>query len=106
MAYDAKSLRLREIRWIGAFPSDSEKCLLPQQCLLPLTTEGIYDRKALSPSFKEPDVLTKVMNDLLDKQKARGILQRCYMERKVPYWRLNSGLWLFVLLPYIYLILY
>ncbi|KAL8462265.1 hypothetical protein ACS0TY_033347 [Phlomoides rotata] len=61
MAYDAKSLRLPEIRWIGAFPSDSEKYQLPQQCLLPLTTE--------------------------DMQKARGILQRCYMEREVPHWR-------------------
>ncbi|KAH6822754.1 Spo11/DNA topoisomerase VI [Perilla frutescens var. hirtella] len=61
MAYDAKYLRLPEIRWVGAFPSDSENYQLPQQCLLNLTAE--------------------------DKQKAEGILHRCYMEREVPHWR-------------------
>ncbi|KAK4484761.1 hypothetical protein RD792_007355 [Penstemon davidsonii] len=61
MAYDAKSLRLPEIRWLGAFPSDSEKYQLPQQCLLPLTAE--------------------------DKQRVGGMLRRCYMEREVPDWR-------------------
>ncbi|KAK4489940.1 hypothetical protein RD792_000590 [Penstemon davidsonii] len=61
MAYDAKSLRLPQIRWLGAFPSDSEKYQLPQQCLLPLTAE--------------------------DKQRVGGMLRRCYMEREVPYWR-------------------
>lgn len=40
MAYDAKFLRVPEIRWLGAFPSDFEKYGLPQQCLLPLTPEG------------------------------------------------------------------
>lgn len=40
MAYDAKHLRLPEIRWVGAFPSDSENYQLPQQCLLKLTAEG------------------------------------------------------------------
>ena len=40
MAYDAKFLRVPAIHWLGAFPSDSEKHGLPQQCLLPLTAEG------------------------------------------------------------------
>lgn len=40
MAYDAKYLRIPEIRWLGAFPSDSENYQLPQQCLLNLTAEG------------------------------------------------------------------
>ncbi|KAL7130812.1 hypothetical protein ABFS83_13G158000 [Erythranthe nasuta] len=61
MAYDAKSLRLPGIQWLGAFPSDCEKYQLPQHCLLPLTTE--------------------------DKQKAEGILHRCYVEREAPSWR-------------------
>ncbi|KAK4398616.1 Meiotic recombination protein SPO11-1 [Sesamum angolense] len=61
IAYDAKSLRIPEICWLGAFLSDHEKYQFPQQCLLPLTAE--------------------------DKQKAGGLLNRCYMEREVPYWR-------------------
>ncbi|XP_020553942.1 meiotic recombination protein SPO11-1 isoform X2 [Sesamum indicum] len=61
IAYDSKSLRIPEIRWLGAFLSDYEKYQFPQQCLLPLTAE--------------------------DKQKAGGLLNRCYMEREVPYWR-------------------
>lgn len=40
MAYDAKTLRLPEIRWLGAFPSDIEKYSLPEHCLLPLTAGG------------------------------------------------------------------
>lgn len=40
MAYDAKLLRIPEMNWLGAFPSDSEKYNLPNQCLLPLTAEG------------------------------------------------------------------
>ncbi|CAA0832451.1 Meiotic recombination protein SPO11-1 [Striga hermonthica] len=61
MAYDSKSLRLPVMHWLGAFPSDSEKYEIPQQCLLPLTAE--------------------------DKQKAKSMLSRCYMEREVPHWR-------------------
>ncbi|KAK6149403.1 hypothetical protein DH2020_016928 [Rehmannia glutinosa] len=61
MSYDSKSLRLPEMRWLGAFPSDCHKYQIPQRCLLPLTAE--------------------------DKQKAKVILSRCYMEREVPYWR-------------------
>ncbi|KAL9147212.1 hypothetical protein ABFS82_13G158800 [Erythranthe guttata] len=68
MAYDAKSLRLPEIQWLGAFPSDCEKYQLPQHCLLPLTTE--------------------------DKQKAEGILHRCYVEREAPSWRYELQLML------------
>lgn len=40
MAYDAKLLRVPEMNWLGAFPSDSDKYGLPNQCLLPLTSEG------------------------------------------------------------------
>ncbi|XP_073125743.1 meiotic recombination protein SPO11-1 isoform X2 [Henckelia pumila] len=66
MAYDAKSLRLPEIRWLGAFPSDHKTYQLPQQCLLPLTDD--------------------------DKHKLKGMLHRCYMEREVPYWRFELNL--------------
>ncbi|KAG4213943.1 hypothetical protein ERO13_A01G090600v2 [Gossypium hirsutum] len=40
MAYDAKFLRVPQIQWLGAFPSDSENYDLPKRCLLPLTIEG------------------------------------------------------------------
>ncbi|KAL5700015.1 hypothetical protein ACHQM5_025520 [Ranunculus cassubicifolius] len=63
MAYDAKFLRVPEIRWLGAFPSDSDKYQLPEQCLLPLTTE--------------------------DKRKAEAMLLRCYLQQAVPQWRLE-----------------
>lgn len=68
MAYDAKFLRVPEIIWLGAFPLDSEKYHLPQQCLLPLTAE--------------------------DKRKTEAMLQRCYLEREVPQWRLELQLML------------
>ncbi|KAF5187311.1 Type 2 dna topoisomerase 6 subunit a [Thalictrum thalictroides] len=61
MAYDAKSLRVPEIRWLGAFPSDSENYQLPEQCLFPLTEE--------------------------DKKKAEAMLLRCYLQHEVPQWR-------------------
>ncbi|KAF5479055.1 hypothetical protein F2P56_005560 [Juglans regia] len=61
MAYDAKYLRCPEVRWLGAFPSDSEKYCLPQQCLLPLTGK--------------------------DKRKTESMLNRCYLQRDVPKWR-------------------
>ncbi|KAG8636946.1 meiotic recombination protein SPO11-1 isoform X4 [Manihot esculenta] len=63
MAYDAKFLRVPEIRWLGAFPSDFEKYGLPQQCLLPLTPE--------------------------DKRRTETMLLRCYLQREVPQWRLE-----------------
>lgn len=91
MAYDAKYLRLPEIRWLGAFPSDSENYQLPQQCLLNLTAKGVGKRT----SFLYYEILiclTIVWNYLPDKQKAEGILHRCYMEREAPRWRFNSGL--------------
>ncbi|KAL6204998.1 hypothetical protein ACLB2K_022264 [Fragaria x ananassa] len=68
MAYDAKFLRVPEIIWLGAFPLDAEKYHLPQQCLLPLTAE--------------------------DKRKTEAMLQRCYLEREVPHWRLELQLML------------
>ncbi|GLU23915.1 hypothetical protein SLE2022_398890 [Rubroshorea leprosula] len=61
MAYDAKFLRVPNIHWLGAFPSDSEKYDLPQHCLLPLTAE--------------------------DKRKTEAMLLRCYLHREVPSWR-------------------
>ncbi|GAV68802.1 TP6A_N domain-containing protein, partial [Cephalotus follicularis] len=61
MAYDAKFLRVPGIQWLGAFPSDSEKYGLPQQCLLPLTAE--------------------------DKKRAEAMLLRCYLKREAPQWR-------------------
>ncbi|XP_028114500.1 meiotic recombination protein SPO11-1 isoform X4 [Camellia sinensis] len=66
MAYDAQFLRVPEIRWLGVFPSDSEKYDLPQQCLLPLTAE--------------------------DKSKIEAMLPRCYLQREVPHWRLELEL--------------
>ncbi|GAA0170283.1 endodeoxyribonuclease [Lithospermum erythrorhizon] len=66
MAYDAKFLRVPEIRWLGAFPSDAEKYCLPQQCLLPLTTE--------------------------DKTRMEALLLRCYLQREAPDWRFELEL--------------
>ncbi|PPR99110.1 hypothetical protein GOBAR_AA21562 [Gossypium barbadense] len=43
MAYDAKFLRVPQIQWLGAFPSDSENYDLPKRCLLPLTIEASPD---------------------------------------------------------------
>uniref|UniRef100_A0A2N9IRE2 DNA topoisomerase (ATP-hydrolyzing) n=1 Tax=Fagus sylvatica TaxID=28930 RepID=A0A2N9IRE2_FAGSY len=68
MAYDAKYLRCPEVCWLGVFPSDSEKYCLPQKCLLPLTAE--------------------------DKRKTEAMLNRCYLEREVPRWRLELELML------------
>ncbi|GMN62319.1 hypothetical protein TIFTF001_031410 [Ficus carica] len=68
MAYDAKLLRVPEMNWLGAFPSDSDKYGLPNQCLLPLTSE--------------------------DKRKIEAILLRCYLQREVPKWRLELELML------------
>ncbi|MCL7033902.1 hypothetical protein MKW94_000893, partial [Papaver nudicaule] len=65
MAYDAKFLRLPDVRWLGAFPSDSEKYQLPKRCLLPLTAE--------------------------DKKKAEAMLLRCYLHQEAPQWRLDSA---------------
>ncbi|KAL6570850.1 hypothetical protein OROGR_000400 [Orobanche gracilis] len=39
MSYDSKSLRLPEMRWLGALPSDCQRYQLPEQCFLPLTAE-------------------------------------------------------------------
>ncbi|XP_057465265.1 meiotic recombination protein SPO11-1 isoform X2 [Actinidia eriantha] len=66
MAYDAKFLRVPEIHWLGAFPSDSEKYGLPHQCLLPLTAE--------------------------DKSRIEAMLLRCYLQQEVPHWRLELEL--------------
>ncbi|RZC50218.1 hypothetical protein C5167_018644 [Papaver somniferum] len=61
MAYDAKFLRLPDVRWLGAFPSDAENYQLPKRCLLPLTVE--------------------------DKKKAEAMLLRCYLHQEAPQWR-------------------
>ncbi|KAL0560672.1 hypothetical protein IC582_001082 [Cucumis melo] len=63
MAYDAKNLRIPQLQWIGAFASDSEKYDLPEQCLIPLTSK--------------------------DKRRTEALLQRCYLRREVPHWRLE-----------------
>ncbi|XP_011038778.1 PREDICTED: meiotic recombination protein SPO11-1 [Populus euphratica] len=68
MAYDAKILRVPEVQWLGAFPSDFEKYNLPQQCLLPLTAE--------------------------DKRRTETMLLRCYLQKEVPEWRLELELML------------
>ncbi|KAI3945274.1 hypothetical protein MKX01_035035 [Papaver californicum] len=61
MAYDAKFLRLPDVRWLGAFPSDRENYQLPKRCLLLLTAE--------------------------DKKKAEAMLLRCYLHQEAPQWR-------------------
>ncbi|CAH8348951.1 unnamed protein product [Eruca vesicaria subsp. sativa] len=63
MAYDIESLRAPEMKWLGAFPSDSEIYGVPQQCLLPLTEE--------------------------DKKRTEAMLLRCYLKREMPQWRLE-----------------
>ncbi|KAJ7014330.1 meiotic recombination protein SPO11-1 isoform X1 [Populus alba x Populus x berolinensis] len=68
MAFDAKVLRVPEVQWLGAFPSDFEKYDLPQQCLLPLTAE--------------------------DKRRTETMLLRCYLQKEVPEWRLELELML------------
>ncbi|XP_071696502.1 meiotic recombination protein SPO11-1-like isoform X1 [Rutidosis leptorrhynchoides] len=66
MAYDAKIMRLPEIQWLGVFPSDAETYGVPQQCLLPMTVK--------------------------DRSKTEAILNRCYLQRIVPQWRLKLQL--------------
>ncbi|XP_052289013.1 meiotic recombination protein SPO11-1 isoform X5 [Citrus sinensis] len=61
MAYDAKFLRIPEMHWLGAFPSDFEKYGLPKNCRLKLTVE--------------------------DTRKTEAMLHRCYLQREVPHWR-------------------
>ncbi|KAH9804183.1 Meiotic recombination protein SPO11-1 [Citrus sinensis] len=61
MAYDAKFLRIPEMHWLGAFPSDFEKYGLPKNCRLKLTAE--------------------------DTRKTEAMLHRCYLQREVPHWR-------------------
>lgn len=68
LAHDAKFLRVPAVRWLGAFPSDSERYKLPQQCLLPLSAE--------------------------DKRRIEATLSRCYLQREVPEWRLELDLML------------
>ncbi|EOA30800.1 hypothetical protein CARUB_v10013943mg, partial [Capsella rubella] len=61
MAYDIESLRAPDMKWLGAFPSDSEIYDVPKQCLLPLTEE--------------------------DKKRTEALLLRCYLKREMPQWR-------------------
>ncbi|XP_020583822.1 meiotic recombination protein SPO11-1 isoform X3 [Phalaenopsis equestris] len=63
MSYDAKLLRVSEIRWLGVFFSDLERYQLPERCLLTLTTE--------------------------DKKKVEAMLSRCYLHQEAPQWRLE-----------------
>ncbi|XP_019435684.1 PREDICTED: meiotic recombination protein SPO11-1 isoform X2 [Lupinus angustifolius] len=68
LAYDTKHLRVPEIQWLGAFPSDPERFFVPKQCLLPLTAA--------------------------DKKKIEAMLLRCYLQKEVPQWRLELKLML------------
>ncbi|GJN23283.1 hypothetical protein PR202_gb10919 [Eleusine coracana subsp. coracana] len=61
LAYDAKFLRVPNIRWLGVFTSDLEEHCLPDCCRLQLSPE--------------------------DRRKAEGILTRCYLSREAPEWR-------------------
>lgn len=94
MAYDAKFLRIPEIRWLGAFPSDSEKYSLPQQCLLPLTAEGEMDFKCfvlwrcyVSFWLLLQEIVITVLCSA-DKARTEALLLRCYLQREEPQWRL------------------
>ncbi|KAK4275339.1 hypothetical protein QN277_018439 [Acacia crassicarpa] len=68
MAYDTKYLRVPELRWLGAFPSDAEKFYVPKHCLLSLTAE--------------------------DKRRIEAMRLRCYLKSEVPEWRLELELML------------
>ncbi|GAA0141995.1 endodeoxyribonuclease [Lithospermum erythrorhizon] len=63
---DGKFMRVPEICWLGAFPSDAEEYCLPQQCLLHLTT--------------------------VDKIRMEALLRRCYLQREAPDWRFELQL--------------
>ncbi|KAK6934589.1 hypothetical protein RJ641_034744 [Dillenia turbinata] len=68
MAFDVKHLCVPEMRWLGAFSSDSEKFNLPQQCLLPLTAEGMG-------SFCLFHIVLQI------KRRTESMLWRCYLQR-------------------------
>ncbi|KAK4804596.1 hypothetical protein SAY86_004413 [Trapa natans] len=70
LAYDARHLRVQSMRWLGAFPSDSEKYSVPEQCLIPLTGE--------------------------DKKRTEAMLERCYLQREAPQWRSELQLMLHI----------
>ncbi|CAN6991681.1 unnamed protein product [Brassica rapa subsp. trilocularis] len=87
MAYDIESLRAPEMKWLGAFPSDSDIYGVPQQCLLPLTEEGKIIKHlylSLIHSFSETDQFS-----LADKKRTEAMLLRCYLKREMPQWRLE-----------------
>ncbi|KAF6145070.1 hypothetical protein GIB67_013421 [Kingdonia uniflora] len=92
MAYDAKFLRVPEIRWLGAFPSDLEKYQLSQQCLLPMTAEGeiINISLILINHILGRSILLDIPFFISDKRKAEAMLLRCYLQHEAPQWRLNS----------------
>ncbi|KAG0467012.1 hypothetical protein HPP92_018026 [Vanilla planifolia] len=63
MAYDAKLMRVPEIRWLGVFHSDLAKYQLLDRCLLSLTSE--------------------------EKKKAESMLLRCNLQQEAPRWRVE-----------------
>ncbi|KAJ3669786.1 hypothetical protein LUZ60_010110 [Juncus effusus] len=63
MAYDAKLMRVPEIKWLGVLPSDFEEFHLSDRCLLNLTPE--------------------------DKRKIKSMLTRCYLHKEAPQWRVE-----------------
>lgn len=88
MAYDIESLRAPEMKWLGAFPSDSDIYGVPQQCLLPLTEEGKTIKHlylSLIHCFSETDQFS-----LADKKRTEAMLLRCYLKREMPQWRYHQ----------------
>ncbi|KAG0495231.1 hypothetical protein HPP92_006225 [Vanilla planifolia] len=63
MAYDAKLMRVPEIRWLGVFHSDLAKYQPLDRCLLSLTSE--------------------------EKKKAESMLLRCNLQQEAPRWRVE-----------------
>jgi meiotic recombination protein SPO11 len=41
MAYDAKIMKLPEVKWLGVCLPNATKLNVPQHCLLPMTTKGV-----------------------------------------------------------------
>lgn len=98
MAFDAKVLRVPEIRWLGVFPSDAEKYHLPDRCLLPLTPKGQISVFIVIFPYKHKEQIyflfflvaclhSFALSCITDKNKAETMLQRCYLHREAPQWR-------------------
>ncbi|CAN6560504.1 unnamed protein product [Malus baccata var. baccata] len=83
MAYDAKFLRVPEVLWLGAFPSDSDKYGPPQQDMV------LYIGIFLFVT------LLRFLIIMPDKRKTEAMLLRCYLQNEAPpQWRLELQLML------------